>query len=265
MKALLSFFILTLLLSACTTAPVPTAPPTEPTSTPSAPPTVAPTPPPTEAPTPSATETPTIPITEAPTEGKILLKLQQFPADPNPEETERTYAETQECSLWLEDTNLPETPLKTYENDPFLEGIAGFLNEEFDLTLDDSWKFYIHYYTEDQSVGIVSLVYWIDNEIATNRAVTFPIENNTIRLAIYSYLDRSADESVLLQKRQDFLSTYEQERINVLGDAFEIDLETTNFIYNYRTEELIYSYNIFYRHIESGIIVNDYGTEMLVE
>ena len=53
--------------------------------------------------------------TQAPTQKKILLELQQFNLDESSYEGEE--AETEETSVLLEDLTLPETALKTYEND----------------------------------------------------------------------------------------------------------------------------------------------------
>ena len=201
--------------------------------------------------------------TQAPTQKKILLELQQFNLDESSYEGEE--AETEETSVLLEDLTLPETALKTYENDDFMVPVAAVLKEELGLILDGRWKFYIHYYTQEQNVGILSVTYWVDGIIATNRSVTLPIENGTIRTAIYSYLDRSLDEQTLLDKYEQFRDTHEQERTNILGKDFEIDGESTLYSYNFRTDSLKYTYNIFYRHIETGIIDNSYGTEMVIK
>ena len=201
--------------------------------------------------------------TQAPTQKKILLELQQFNLDESSYEGEE--AETEEISVLLEDLTLPETALKTYENDDFMVPVAAVLKEELGLILDGRWKFYIHYYTQEQNVGILSVTYWVDGIIVTNRSVTLPIENGTIRTAIYSYLDRSLDEQTLLDKYEQFRDTHEQERTNILGKDFEIDGESTLYSYNFRTNSLKYTYNIFYRHIKTGIIDNSYGTEMVIE
>lgn len=257
--ALLLLLCVALTLTACTpeSDPIvlPTTPPANPHAVPSTDaPTVPSSIPPTEPPT-------TQESTEPPTEGKILLKLRFFDIGEF-EDQEGTAAETESKALLLQNLNLPETVLKTYENDSFLAPIAKYLEEDLALKLDGSWKFSIHYYTPEQNQGVLAMTYWIDGVICTNRAITFPIENGSIRTVIYSYLDRTADETVLVQKYRDFQNTYEQERSNVLGDGFEICGESTLYIYNYRTDQLTYSYNIFYRHIESGIIDNSYGTEM---
>lgn len=253
-KCIIVLLFLALGLASCAADPKPPVLPTEPTTSQV-----------TEAPTTAepTTEVLTTESTEAPTVAKLLLKLRQFALDP--ESYEGTEAEVTEKSLLLENLDLPETALKTYGNDPFLEPIAAFLEEELKLTLDSNWKFYIHYFTQEQDQGMLVMTYWVGNVIGTNRAITFPIENGAIRTVIYSYLDRTVDEAALLQKYTGFQNTHEQERINVLGEDFEICGESTNYTYNYRTGQLTYSYNIFYRHMESGIIDNTYGTEMVIE
>lgn len=255
-KYIVMILLLSLLLTACAYEPMPIIQPTQPTAGQG---TEAPTTLPTEPP---ATDVPTEESTEAPTERKILLELRQFDLDETL--SEGTEAETESISVLLEDLALPETALKPYENEEFLAPVAALLESELCLTLDGNWKFYIHYYTPEQDVGVLAMTYWIDGVIATNRAVTLPIENGTARTLIYSYLDRPLDEESLLQKYEDFRDTHEQQRDNVLGEDFEIYGEATNYIYNFRTEQLIYSYNIFYRHIETGIINNSYGTEVVI-
>ncbi|MBR2889535.1 MAG: hypothetical protein IKC09_04585 [Oscillospiraceae bacterium] len=258
---LLILLCITLALAACTAEPGPIV---LPSSSPTDPSTVPVTDPP-AVPSTGSPATPTQEATEAPTEGKILLKLRFFDTEENPEYYETTQAETESKTLLLQDLNLPETGLKTYENDSFLGPIAEYLEEAMSLKLDGKWKYYIHYYTPEQDQGVLALTYWIGDAIATNRAVTFPIENGAIHTVIYSYLGRTADEAELLQKYSRFQNTYEQERTNILGDGFEIYGESTLYVYNYRTDQLTYSYNIFYRHIETGIIDNSYGTEMVIE
>ena len=174
-------------------------------------------------------------------------------------------AETEEISVLLGNLSLPETTLKFYENDDYLAQIAAVLQDELGLLLDGRWKFYIHYYTPEQDVGILSMTYWVDGIIATNRAVTIPIENSTVRTVIYSYLNQSLDEQTLIDKYEQFRDTHEQEWTNILGKDFEIDGESTLYSYNFRTDSLKYTYNIFFRHIETGIIDNSYGTEMVIK
>lgn len=249
--------LLSILLTGCVYEPMPIPQPTEPTAGQG-----------TEAPTtlptnPPATDVPTEEPTEAPTEGKILLELWQFELDETL--SEGTEAETEEFSVLLENLTLPETALKPYETEEFLAPVAAILKTELDLTLDGNWQFYIHYYTQEQDVGILALTYWIDGIIVTNRAVTIPIENGIARTVIYSYLDRTVDEDALLRKYEHFRDTHVQQRDNLLGEDFEFYGDSTLYTYNFRTEQLRYTYNIFYRHIETDIIDNSYGTEVVIE
>ena len=248
--------LLSILLTGCLHEPMPIMQPTQPNAAQgSETPTTVPTEPP-------AITTPTEEPTEPSTQWKTLLELRQFELDES--SYEGTEAETEELSVLLENLTLSETALKPYENDSFLSPVAALLESELDLTLDGNWKFYIHYYTQEQDVGILSMTYWVGGIIATNRAITIPIENGTATTVVFSYLDRTLDEETLLQKYEKFRDTHVQQRDNLLGEDFEIYGEATNYIYNFRTEQLIYSYNIFYRHIETGIIDNSYGTEVVI-
>ena len=249
--------LLSILLTGCAYEPMPIPQLTEPTAGQS---TDAPTTRPTNPP---ATDIPTEEPTEAPTEGKILLELRQFELDETL--SEGTEAETESVSLLLEKLTLPETALKPYDTEEFLAPVAAVLERELGLVLDGNWKFYIHYYTQEQDVGILSMTYWVGGIIATNRAITVPIENGSARTLIYSYLDRTLDEEALLQKYEQFRDTHVQQRDNLLGEDFEIYEESTLYIYNFRTDSMKYTYNIFYRHIDTGIIDNSYGTEVVIE
>ena len=257
-RALILFLLLSLLLGACAREPQPTKPtgPTEPVSAQA---TGSPTTDPTQKPTIVPTDAPT----EEPTQPKTLLELQYFELDETV--SEGTEAETEAVSVLLEDLVLPETELKPYEKESFLAPVAAALETELGLTLDSRWKFYIHYYTQEQNIGVLVLTYWIDGVIATNRAVTVPIENGAAATVIHSYLNSPLDENALLERYANFLRTHVQQKGNVLGEAFEIYAESTLYSYNFRTDTLMYTYNIFYRHIETGIIDNSHGTELVIE
>lgn len=251
-KVIILFILLILILCGCNSEPKdpvqPTAQPTSPTTAQSGS---------------VSTTNPTTAPTEAPAQQKVLLELREFKLDES--SYEGMEAETEEISILLEDLFLPETALKTYENDPFLSSVAATLEKEVGLTLDKHWKFYIHYYTPEQDQGTLAMTYWVDGIIATNRAVTIHIENGTARTAVYSYLDSPLDEEALLKKYEHFVNTHEQQRENLLGEGFEINAESTLYTYNFHTDQLRYTYNIFYRHIETGIIDNSYGTELVIE
>ena len=255
-RAIILFLLLSLLLAACGQEPQPTVKPTDPTIAQA---TESPTTVPTENPTATPTDAPT----EEPTHPKILLELRYFELDETM--AEGTEAETETASILLEDLALPETALKPYENEEFLAPVAAALETELGLTLDGRWQYYIHYYTQEQDVGILAMTYWIDGIIATNRAVTLYLENGSAATVIYSYLDAPLDEEILLEKYENFAGTHVQQRSNMLGEAFELDAESTLYSYNFRTDTLMYTYNIFYRHIETGIIDNSYGTEVVIE
>lgn len=251
-KVIILFILLILILCGCNSEPKdpvqPTAQPTSPTTAQSGS---------------VSTKNPTTAPTEAPAQQKVLLELREFKLDES--SYEGMEAETEKISILLEDLVLPETALKTYENDPVLSSVAATLEKEVGLTLDERWKFYIHYYTPEQDQGTLAMTYWVDGIIATNRAVTIHIENGTAHTAVYSYLDSPLDEEALLEKYEHFINTHEQQRENLLGEGFEINAESTLYTYNFRTDQLRYTYNIFYRHIETGIIDNSYGTELVIE
>ena len=260
MKQLTLLFLTLALLTAC-------AAPAAPTVSPTAAPTAAPTTVPVETPTPVPTSAPATPPTEPvpePTEERTLLKLRCYHEDTDAESYLRRAAETSEVAADLDATQLPETALKTYEGDAFLEELWVYFRDTLGITLDHRWKFYIHYFNQEQPEGLVAITYWMADTISTNRAITLPIQENRICTVFCSYLDRQVDEEKYLQKLAAFLETHEQERANVLGEAFEICGEATNYTYNYRTDELIYTYQIYYLHLETEVINNEWATEVVI-
>ena len=194
---------------------------------------------------------------------KVLLKLRKYDlSEKSGNETEAADFIESECLI--DGVALPET-----EQQPFLQNdaavpITDHIRKEFGLTIDDNWLFTVHYYNEEQSDGLIQFVYTIGKEIKTNRAVTFFIESGKIHRMTHSYLDSRADEAALIAAKAEFENTYEQERINPLGEGWSVDGETTDYVYNYKTNQLKYSYNIFLIENEIGIINNDYGTEVIV-
>ena len=220
-----------------------------------------------DADTGTAVQTETGENKKSPSAGKVLLKLRKFDILSESEIVNPALAETadfaeKECSF---DGTVPsEAERHFYTKTEDTEPLTDYITAEFGIEIDENWLCTVHYYNSEKTDGMVQFVYTIDKQIKTNRAVTFYIENAAIKRLTHSYLDARADEKNLLAAKAEFENTYEQEKINPLGDGWSITDETTDYVYNYKTEKLKYTFNLFLTEAESGIINNDYGTEVVI-
>lgn len=126
---------------------------------------------------------------------KFLLKLDDNDVN-NPE------AEYKEISYnyKIDVNSYVETEKVIYNNDIFLDEIVGIIKDKLDVDIDSSWKYFIHYPNEDMSFGYIMFIYYIDDIISTNRAITFFIENGYINNISYSYLDTYINENEILYR-----------------------------------------------------------------
>ena len=194
---------------------------------------------------------------------KILLKLQKFTeADSGEADEEAAEFKEKECSL---EANLPECGEQPFVKSAATEALTEFIGKELGAEINGKWLISVHYYDAEKTTGQIKFIYRISDTVVTNRAIVFFIEGGKIKKVTYSYLDSEADEAAITEKYRSFIASHEQERKNPLGSGWTVDDETTAFVYSYKTGLLKYSYNIFLRNTESGIINNDYGTEITVE
>lgn len=196
---------------------------------------------------------------------KELLKLVHFSELESTKED--TSAEFEEKEIKISNISFSEIEIKPYEKEKELDRIVKFIKKDCNIDINNKWKYYVHYVDDDeqQKWGYIVFIYYFNDVISTNRAITFSIQKNEIVKVSYSYLNEKVDEEKFIKKYQKFLNTYEQEKVNVLGDNYEIDGDITTYKYNYRTNRLIYTYNIFYRQKDIGIINNDYGTQVEIK
>lgn len=117
------------------------------------------------------------------------------------------------------------------------------------------------------SFGYIIFIYYIDDIISTNRAITFSIEDGYINNISYSYLDTYVNEIEILYRYNYFINHYKQEKGYVLDyiNYYTIDDDKTNYGYNFGNGKITYTYNIFYKMNDLGVINNDCGTELYIE
>lgn len=159
--------------------------------------------------------------------------------------------------------NLPEVERKMYENESYLDLIVNYIKNNFNVDIDNRWEFVIHYYNDEKTDGMIQFTYMINNEIRTNKNITFGYENGYINYIFYKCLDSVVNEEDLVKRVNIFKNNYIQEKIKLKKDE-EFLSETTNFSYYYNVEKLVYSYAVFFSY-DDGIINNNNGTTYFID
>ena len=158
-------------------------------------------------------------------------------------------------------------PPVTYNNNEEIKDIVEIIKDKFNITIDNSWKYYIHYPSSDLSFGYITFSHYIDNIIATNKYISFNINNGVIDEISYAYLDKSINENEVLYRYNYFINHYKQEKgfVQDYEEYYTIAGEKTLLNYSYVNNKLCYTYNILYQYKGVGAINNDWGTELYVE
>lgn len=137
-----------------------------------------------------------------------------------------------------------------------------YIKTKFNIELDSKWQFMIHLY-DGESTGFVRFLYYLNDEISTNKSIMFFISENKVKRVTYSYLENKIDESLLINKVDKFKNNTIQEK-KVLNENEKLLEEKVEFSYNFKLKKLIYSYNLFYEN-EDGIIYDDYGSVYFID
>lgn len=180
-----------------------------------------------------------------------------------------TEAETTEEDVNIVGIKLNETDLKQYNNEEELIFFRDLIYKKLNIKLDNKWKYSVNIWNDDDNVGNISFIYFIDENISTNKAINFFWDNGTIFKMSYSYLDAKIDEDSIINNVVRFKENTIQEK--KILDADETFLEErTYFSYNYRINKTTYSYCLFFKEkpIEGEnieLVNNDYGSEYFVE
>ena len=158
-------------------------------------------------------------------------------------------------------------PPVTYNNNEEIKDIVEIIKDKFNITIDNSWKYYIHYLSSDLSFGYITFSHYIDNIIATNKYISFNINNGVIDKIAYAYLDKSINENEVLYRYNYFINHYKQEKgfVQDYEEYFTIAGEIILLNYSYVDNKLCYTYNILYQYKGTDVINNDWGTELYVE
>ena len=148
---------------------------------------------------------------------------------------------------------VPETSLKTYEKETYLEVFTDYIKYNLGVNIDNKWKYIVHYYNEENTSGMIEFIYTI-GEIETNKIVLFTFENNAAIKVYYKHLDKEINETELLARLETFKNTHIQEKMK-LKEKEKILEERVKYIY---------SYSVFFSDSEIGPIV-DSGSEYYID
>lgn len=159
--------------------------------------------------------------------------------------------------------NLPEVERKMYDNELYLDFITDYIKNNLNVDIDNRWEFVIHYYNDEKTDGMIQFTYMIDNEIRTNKNITFGYENGYINYIYYKCLDMKIDEENLIQRVKKFKNNHIQEKIKLKKDE-KFESETTTYSYYYNVDKLVYSYAVFFSY-DGGIINNDNATAYFID
>ena len=202
---------------------------------------------------------------------KTLLKLVEHDGETNTLGDLSAKYETITCEYKVDINKLKETiPYVTYNNDNTneeLKNIVAIIKEKFNITIDDSWKYIIHYPASDLSFGYIIFIYYINDNIATDRYISFNINNGVIDEINYAYLDRDLNENEILYKYNYFINHYRQEKgfVKDYEKWYTIAGDKTSIVYHFNRNKIAYGYVIFYKYKDLGAINNDWGIEMFIE
>ena len=156
---------------------------------------------------------------------------------------------------------------ETYKNNENLKDLVDLIKKKLNIVIDSRWKYLINQYNEETHSGMILFIYYIDDIIATNKAISFGFNNGVADKIYYSYLYNDIDEQSFLYRYNYFINHYKQEKkvIDKFKDHYTIEGESLSYTYYYGNNKLFYSYNIFYKELPLGTIDNDWGTEMYIE
>jgi|GEM_PF-2255930 len=197
--------------------------------------------------------------TKAESSQKETIELQYLPYLP--------YLEVEQSEPLMKRVSIPYTDLSELEGQRYngnaqLLMFAEYIRDTFGIQVDNNWEVFVHFYTEDKTVGMVQFQYYI-GEVGTNKSIIFNLNNGIVDMIYHSALEASADEEQIKSRVAAFKDKYEQEKY-VFRDGQSFEGETTDFSYHYGTGYLVYSYNVFIKEKE-GLINNDFGATCLID
>ncbi len=158
---------------------------------------------------------------------------------------------------------LPEMEEQRYNNNPEVKMLSDYIINTFNIKLDSNWKFFVHYFDENNEMGIVEFIYTV-GEISTNRSIIFNITNGIVDTVYYKCLYDEINEKELLNRVQLFKSKYIQEAKQFKDDE-KFESEETNYVYYINADTLVYNYALYFSYGPEKFINNDYGSVRIID
>ncbi|MBE6730418.1 MAG: hypothetical protein E7564_01870 [Ruminococcaceae bacterium] len=193
-------------------------------------------------------------------EEKLLLKLICYPTIET-EEAEPT--ESEEKIVDIAYNELTEITGAWYSDNPELMVFSDYIKNTLNVELNEDWQVTVHFYDSEKTLGLVKFLYYIGDEIATNKCIIFNLSNGKADVMYYSCLNGKTDEAQLKSRVNSFKEKHKQEKYQ-LNDEEKLEEEFILYIYRYDTDELTYDYNVVFLN-EWGVYNNDYGTFCLID
>lgn len=161
--------------------------------------------------------------------------------------------------------NLSETSYTKY-TDGVLPELVSLINHQYPNVLNSNWEYMVHFYDEQQTTGLVQFRYVINNEILTDKSITFHYENGVINSVAYSNISKTVDEDDIVSRVATFKEKHTQEQKKLKSDE-EFIKETIQYSYDYDADKLMYTYNLFFYkgQYELKIIDNETVTEYFID
>lgn len=142
-----------------------------------------------------------------------------------------------------------------------LSVILNYIQNNFDIEIDNKWKYQTSIISLDY--GLIKFVYYLNEEIGTNRSIVFEINNGIVDTVYYSYINEYVNEKEIIKKVEKFKKNKIQEK-KELRDNEKLIEEKITYNYNYRIGKVIYTYCLFFQN-EHGVVDNSYGSTYFVE
>jgi len=205
-------------------------------------------------------------------DGKMVLKLQRFNSSLEKTKEDEEY----ENSMVMKNETLNITGIKfdNIENAMLSEyedkysKIIEYIKSKYSNFDIQNWSIMVNMYSVDDGNGMIRLNYQIKDIIDTNKSILFVIENNVINRVTFINMDFNTNEDELVNLVNNFKNNIIQEK-KEFAENEEFLKEDTTYSYRYNTDELRYTYQLFfYQQLgddpNEKVINNEYGTEYLI-
>ena len=200
---------------------------------------------------------------------KIKLKLQQF--DLSLEQTNEDIEYEKSMVMKHENINISGIKFKNIENGMLSQykdkysKLTEYIKSKYSNFDIDKWNIMVNMYSINDGNGIIRLNYQIKNIIDTNKSILFTINNNVINRVTFINMEFDTNEDELVRLVNDFKNNTIQEK-KVFNENEEFLKEEVNYSYRYNTDELVYTYQLYFyqQYGDSKVINNEYGTEYVI-